>query len=83
MSPLGMYAAGAIAFIFWGVVMTVYRTPLEMRIGARIILAAPVWPLALAALAAWLLYRLVRWLIRGVHTLFLIAFNKHPEWKKY
>jgi hypothetical protein len=55
--------------------------PRSVKLGARLMLAAPVWPLAAAALAAWLLYKLMHVLVHGVRSLFLIAFNKHPDWR--
>ena len=83
MNLLEVYLAVGLAFIVFGAVLMLYRQPLEMRVGARLMLAAPVWPVAVAAGAIFVLYKLVRWVIRGVRTLFLIAFNKHPDWRRY
>lgn len=81
MNLLEVYLAIGFAFIVFGAIMMLYRQPLEMRVGARMMLAAPVWPIALAAGAIFVLYKLVRWFIRSVRTLSLIAFNKHPDWR--
>lgn len=83
MNLLEVYLAVGLVFFVFGAILMLYRQPLEMRVGARMLLAAPMWPLAVAALAVWLLYKLVRWFIHSIRTLFIIAFNKHPDWKRY